>query len=436
MNALASLPAGVDETLDLVERFDEALLHGFARLGEAHREQLDELAGVFAGSPLGPVVAEAVAAVGRSEFVARYFLALSAARVALLGAAHGALVAQAREALGAPSSSPSPAGPEPPPLPPGSSATVLASVQQWLTELAIAGLKHLEETAVAPFAATLENLQADPELTGLAALLTGFSNELLRSMPAARQPAVPSFRWGDLWSAAMVRTQHLPGPPTFRAAEGLLTPLGLDFQSHENFACAVLYGVFDDGDGAAQTVRVPFAGYKVDVVAGAEVWDLFEPFDEPVLGALEGHKTLRVTRAELRADGDLILGAPPEVGDAADPFAAAGRLTALPSPAPLLRHPVHIAEPVCLPGGHGLPLAMERLGAGTELTEKAVGEAAELLGLLRFDRGGWRVQPLCVRLKKGFVMSGEDLAGARRKLKHRSLEVLKERAGRLLRSKA
>jgi hypothetical protein len=430
--ALATLPAGVEEALGLVERFDEALLHGFARLGDAHREQLDALARVFASSPLGPALADAVASVGRSEFVARYFLALAAARVALLGAVHDALVAQAREALER--AAPAESEPEPTPMAPGRSATVLASVQQWLMELAIAGWKHLEESSVAPFAATLENLQADPELIGLAALLTGFSNELLRFIPAARQPALPAFRWGDLWSAGMVRTQQLPGPCTFREAEGLLTPLGLDLQAHENFVSAVLYGLFDDG--AVRTVRVPFGGYKVDVIAGAEVWDLFEPFDEAILGALEGHKTLHVTKAELRADGDLILRAPPRVGEPADPFAAAGRLTALPCPGPLLRHPVHIAEPVCLPGGHGLPLALERLAGGTELTEDIVSDAPELLGLLRFDRGGWRVQPLCVRMKKGFVMSGQGLAGARRKLKHRSLEVLKERAGRLLRSKA
>ena len=88
-----------------------------------------------------------------------------------------------------------------------------------------------------------------------------------------------------------------------------------------------------------------------------------------------------------------------------------------------------------MPGDHGLPLAMERLPGETELAERTVREASELLGLLRIDRGGWRVQPLCVRVQKSFLMSGEALAGERRGLKHRPLDVLKERAGRLLRSK-
>lgn len=427
MNGLAATPPGVEEALGLVERFDDALLYGFARMGDAQRASLEALAGVFDGSPLGTAVAEAVAAVGRSEFVARSFLALASARVALLGAAHDALRAQALEAFGRTA----PPAEEVAPLSAAGSATALAGAQQWLAELAIAGFKHLEESSVAPFSATLENLQEDPGLTGLAALLTGFFGELLGHMPASRQPALPAFRWGDLWSSAMVRTQQVPGPPTFREVGGTLTPIGLDVQAHDNFACAVLYGMLEDGD--TRTVRVPFAGYKVDVIAGAEVWDLFGPQAGPVLESLAGHKVLKVSNAELRADGDLILRSPPKLGGAADPFGLAEQLTALPPPSPLMRHPVHIAEVVRLPGDHGLPLATERLSPGSGLTEEDIAQATEVLGLLRFDRGGWRVQPIGAKKKIGFVLAGEDLAPARKKLKNRSLEVLKERSGRLLR---
>ncbi len=199
MDALKSLPSGVEGTLDLVERFDDCLVHGFARLGDTHRHSLDDLAAIFDGSPLGQPVAEAVAAVGRSEFVPRSFLVLASARVALLGAVHDALFAQIQAALGRPAVRVE----EAPSLSPGGSSAAMASVQHWLAELAIAGFRQLEETAVAPFAATLDNLQDDPDLTGLATLLTGFRNELLRSMPTARRPDLPAFRWGDLWSAAI-----------------------------------------------------------------------------------------------------------------------------------------------------------------------------------------------------------------------------------------
>ena len=80
--ALAPLPDGLDEALGLVDGLDQALMHGFARLDDERRARLDGLAATFAGTPLGPAVVEAVAAVGRSEFLPRSFLGLSSARVA------------------------------------------------------------------------------------------------------------------------------------------------------------------------------------------------------------------------------------------------------------------------------------------------------------------------------------------------------------------
>jgi hypothetical protein len=428
MEALIDRPPGVDKALDLVGRFDHCLVHGFARLGDAQRRSLEELAATFAGSPLGTCVAEAVAAVGRSEFVPRSFLILGSARVALLGAVHDALLAQARAALGRRAVDVE----ERPSLPPGGSSPAMASAQHWLAELAIAGFRQLEESAVFPFAATLEDLQDDPDLTGLAALLTGFHAELLQSLPAARLPNLPAFRWGDLWSSAIVRTQNLPAPIGFEEETGTLIPLGLDVQSHDNFVCILLYGLLDDGE--VRMVRVPFTHYKAGGIAGADVWDLFGAMADPVLKALAEHRVLRVTNAELREDGDLILRSPPKVGGAADPFARVDRLTALPDPPPLSRHPVHIAEVVYLKSGHGLPIADERIPEGSVLTPEAIAAAPEVLGLLRFDRGGWRLQPLSIRHPiLGLVQSGEECAEARRKQKSHALEILQERASRLLR---
>src|SRR5262249_43001253 len=141
MQALADLPPGVDEALELVGRFDDCLTHGFARLGDEQRRSLESLAAACDGSPLGPSVAAAVAAVGRSEFVPRSFLTLAGARVAILGAVHDALLAQVRAVLGRPD------GPveEGPPLSPGGASPALASAQHWLAELAIAGFRQLEE---------------------------------------------------------------------------------------------------------------------------------------------------------------------------------------------------------------------------------------------------------------------------------------------------
>ena len=129
----------------------------------------------------------------------------------------------------------------------------------------------------------------------------------------------------------------MPAPVGFREDTGTLIPLGLDVQAHENFVCILLYGLFDDGE--VRTVRVPFTHYKVGGIAGADIWDLFGALADPVLKALEEHKVLRVTKAELRENGDLILRSPPKVGGAADPFACVDRLTALPDRSTALAAP-------------------------------------------------------------------------------------------------
>ena len=429
IESLQTLPPGVAEATALIEHMDDCLHHGFTRLGPQQRDGLDAFADAFAGSPLEQKLADAVAALGRSEFVVAHFLALASARLALQGAQYDALIAQARDVFGLAS----PDVEERPSVSPSGAAAWLSSAQQWLMELALTGFQHLEEEAIAPFSATLHPIQGDPELTELAALLTGFVNELLAHTPANRHAALPVFRWADLWASAMIRTLQAPGEPTFRRVNGALTPLGLDRQSHANFVCAVLYGVFEDAEGA-QTVRLPLVSYKVDTLAGAAIWDLFDAVATPILQALEGGKTLNIPAADLVANGDLILRAAPETGQDADPFAA--DLSALPVLPAALRHPVHIAEPVHLSGPSPLPLAVERLSADTEFNDKTLSGASDTIGLLRFDQGGWRLQPLCIRSQKTQVMSGQGLLKAHGKLKSKTLSILRERAGKLLREVA
>ena len=424
---LATLPAGIKESSDLIERFDACFHVGFARLDSANRESLNLLAASFGGTPLHQLVSDAVAAVGRSEFVARHFSALAAARAALQGSQYDALRSQALHAL----DRESPGIEDPEPQSPGGSAAMLGSVQQWLMEIALAGFHHLDEDAVAPFAATLENLQAQTELTGLAALLTGFVNELLVHMPTERQESLPVFRWGDLWTATMIRTQQIPGVVVGQKVSGVVSLLGVDLQAHSNFVCANVYGVLDTG-GEFQTVRIPLTSYKVDAIADVEVWELFGDVSDPILKGLEGHKSLQIANAELRSNGELILKAKPKLGRASDPFDVAKHISALPPAPALIRHPVHLAE-LCVSGNCGLPIATERLPNNTELTDTLLKAAADQIGLLRFDQGGWRIQPLCVKGPKKTVIGGEGIAKARSKLKSKTLAILRERSSKLLR---
>ncbi len=421
MNKLATLPPGIAESAELIAQLDRCLSHGLARLGSEHRQSLQNLAATFASSPLAQVLADAVAAVDRSEFVPRHFMSLAAARAALQGAQHDLLRAQLCEVCGIQES----VFDEPTVASAGAAASLLSSTQQWLMELALAGFQHLEEASVAPFSATLEPLQAVPELTGLAALLTGLVSELLMHMPAERQASLPLFRWADLWTAAMIRTQLLISDTPYQQVSGTLTPYGLTVHSHDNFVSATLYGSLQTDD-EVRTVRMSFCSYKVDVIAGAEIWELFGNIADPLLKALAVHKTLSVA-GQLHANGDLRLTGKPQLGKAADPFAAATSITALPPPPALLRHPVHIDQVVYCAEPCELPLAQERMAAGTEIAEPAIRGAHELIALLRFDQGASR-QPLCIRTSKGFTCSGESLQDLRKKLKTKTLAVLKDAA--------
>ncbi len=376
-----ALPAGVEESTRIIAGLDGCLMRGFARLSSDHYDGLQDLANLYAGTPLS--VTAAVEAVQSSEFLAPHFLTLAKARAALLGAQYDALHAQACRDF---SLTPVDA-PEPPNAPLGPSATLLAGAQQWLLELALAGFEHLEDSSVAPFATLLGQLQARPELTAPAALLTGFFCELLHGEPHSR-------RWADLWTAAMVGTEHLRGEAPFREVRGTFIPWGLDVQSHENFLNASVYGLLN----GERAVRIPCPSWKVDLVSAVDL------VRASLLACLEGPWELRV-EGELHPHGDFILRGDPTLGGRVNPFDHPVPL--LPRVPAWLRHPVHLALPI---------------------------RKASTLGLLRFDAGSWLLQPLAELTRKGPVLCGHELLKLRQKKKNPTLDLLRERAGRLLRS--
>lgn len=427
--ALSELPSGVAEAAKLVDQIDECLATGFARLGPSQRESLEALAASFSGTPLELPINEAVASIGRNEFLTKHFVTIGAARAAIQGAQHDALVAQLVDVLGVSI----PECNDPTPMNVGSAASLLSSTEQWLMELAMTGFSQLEESSITPYMVTLENLQAEKELTGLATLLTGFTSELIRCTASQSQPSPPRFRWADLWTAAMIRTHYLPGDVAFRETSGTLTPLGLTVQSHANFVSAVLYGVFDDGE-CTQTVRIPFSSYKVDLMVGAEVWEIFGEACSQVLTALAGSKKLMLDRAELCPTGELHLCAKPKIGKKANPFDAVESLTGIPLPPAVFRHPVHIGQVIHLQQAGDIPIATERMATSTELTPDVLDDASKMIALIRFDRGGWRAQPLCVETPDGVVISGQGIAAERKQLKSKTLAILKERSSKLLRA--
>lgn len=103
---LAAAPDGVDEALAAVDAFDQALTGGLLRLQPAQAAGLTRLADAVANTPLAGRVAEAAEKAAAGVAGEDHFVALAAARTALLGAVHDALMAQVREATGRPPDAP------------------------------------------------------------------------------------------------------------------------------------------------------------------------------------------------------------------------------------------------------------------------------------------------------------------------------------------
>jgi hypothetical protein len=459
LQALLTVPENVAQAAAVVAGLDRCLLIGFGRLGPEQHAALQSLERVCAGTPLDGPVKDAVAAVGRSEFVDRHFAALAAARAALQGAQYEALRARAAAALGraAPAA---PAAEAPPAAAEGPIAVWQESSRNWLMELALAGFQQVEAQTIAPFLSTLEHLQAEARTARLAALLTGFLHELLEALPMAALPAVPLYRWADLWTRAMLASLRPPVPPAGTTVSGVLTPLGADLRQHGYVVSCDVYALLEAD--TARVVRVTLSAFKVSVIAGADMWSCFPRETHELIRGLSQRLALKVEGMTLLPGGDLLWDGKAKAGKGVDVMKlAAQRLApgataapAAPTAGPLDRHPVQLAEPVYLAAykaangdaptldvgdGAVLPVAVQRLTWAAELQPVHVAQSKAMLGLLRFDSGRWEVQPLAAVLdnkKEEVVFTGSGAFEALTGKPAKTLSILKERASKLLRQKS
>ncbi|MFD4626642.1 hypothetical protein [Streptomyces sp. NPDC058475] len=451
--------AGLDEALAAVDGFDRALAGGLLRPQPAQVADLTELAHAVAGTPLASRVAEAAEKSASGAASEDHFVALAAARTALLGSVHDALVSRLDEATGRTRDE------EPAPEPGAwQAANLPAAARAWLSDLARAGWQGIDHDVVSGSAQVVSAMLPDPSMRRLATLLDGFAVELAASCPGASLERVPARRWGDLWSRAMLLT--LPGAseaPAADTATGRLLPLGVDLQEHATAAQAQVHAVFEPADGAApRLVRASVSAPKPDTVVGAGVWQLLRPHMSLLAAVGEG-RSMELAGMPVTAEGDLLWSdehARPS--EPADAFATAR--VALPhatgaATAPLDRHPARIAVPVFLEGyaarkdddvltftvaGHPLAVDTDRVPATGPLTPEAVAASGACIGLLRWDAGTYRVQPLAVettlRKKAVAIHAGAWAGGTTDKVGVKAekaatdaVTVLRERAGRLLR---
>ncbi|MFF7440525.1 hypothetical protein [Streptomyces sp. NPDC008122] len=459
---LADPVDGLDEALAAVDAFDDALVAGLLRPQPAQTDGLAALADALGGTPLASLVAEAADKTAAGAAGEDHFVALAAARTALMGSVHDALTARVADVTGRPAAE----APEQPADGDDPAANVLAAARAWLCDLARAGWQGLDHELVGGAAPAVSAMLPDPALRRQATLLDGFAAELAASCPGATLDRIPVRRWADLWSRALLLT--LPGAartPAGSTATGRLLPLGVDVQEHATAVQAQVHAVFEPADGAPpRLVRAAASAPKPDTVVGAGLWQLLRPRMSLLTAVSEG-RAMDLDGMPVTAEGDLVWDDErARVGEPADPFATARVVLATatdPVTAPLDRHPVRIAVPVLLEGyaaeladdgtvtftvaGHRLAVDTDRVPDAGPLTPEAIAASGACLGLLRWDAGSFLLQPLAVettvRKKTVAVHAGAwaggttDKAGVRaEKAATDAVAVLRERAGRLLRS--
>jgi len=445
---------GLDEALAAVDALDRALTAGLLRPRPAQAADLTALADAVAASPLASRVAEAAGRAAAGTAAEDDFLALAAARTALLGAAHDALMERIAEAAGPrsetpdggaasaaapgtawdaagagagrgaaaidtddPANTPGTARPADPGLATRDTANLRAAARTWLTDLARAGWQGTDHELIAGAAPVVSALLAQPSVRRLAVLLDGFAAELAASCPGAALERVPARRWGDLWARGMLLAA--PGADETRApggtATGRLLPLGVDLHEHATAAQAQVHALLEPADGGApRLVRASVSVPKPDTVVGAGVWQLLRPHMS-LLAALGEGRAMELDGMPVTAEGDLLWDdTHARVGEPADAFTTARVVlpTALTAPtAPLDRHPARLAVPVLVEGytverdgdrvtftvaGQALAVDTDRIPVAGPLTPDAVAASGACIGLLRWDGGRFAVQPLAV----------------------------------------
>ncbi|WP_411977122.1 hypothetical protein [Streptomyces solicathayae] len=447
------------DALAAVDAFDRVLVTGLLRPQPAQAAGLTELAQALASSPLAARVAEAAEKAAAGTADEDHLVALAAARTALLGSVHDAVAEELVATTGRTRT-----GDTAPTADADRPANLLAAARSWLADLTRAGWRGLDHDTVSGAAQVVSAMLPDPALRRLAALLDGFAAELAASCPGATLERIPVRRWADLWARAMLLTvPGALGAPATAAATGRLLPLGVDLHEHATAAQAQVHAVFEPADGTPpRLVRASVSVPKPDTVVGAGVWQLLRPHLSLLEAVSEG-RAMELDGMPLTIEGDLVWDdAHARTGEPADAFATARvalSTAADPATAPLDRHPARLAVPVLLEGyaaeeadgaltftvaGQPFAVDTDRVPAAGPLTPEAVAASGACIGLLRWDAGTYRIQPLAVettvRKKTVAVHAGAwaggttDKAGVRaEKAATDAVTVLRERAGKLLR---
>ncbi|MEM7132812.1 MAG: hypothetical protein AAF702_41295 [Chloroflexota bacterium] len=454
LSLLQSLPENVQQSNELIASLDAIFSDGFARLESEHLDALSSLNHAFAATPLASNLTAVITAVSQSEFLENHFLLLAAARAALQGAQHDALLAQACQALGRTVPELIPVPDLPSQAPSGQLELWCESIRHWLMELVLAGFTNLEVESVLAFQATLADIQAEPRMVRHAALLNGLIAEILQYFPTKGVPEIPLFRWVDLWSRAFVLAAQPPEAQPAIPISGEFYPLGAHLRQSDVVVNLVIFGWLE-GEEGGMLLRTNLSAFRVDVITGIELKSLFDEIGATLLTALAEQKSIFIEEILLQNTGDMLWQEKNvKLGKSIDLAALASRLHSEPPVSRWTqraedRHPALIHEFVYLEhyrieneaiywGELAFPLALERIADSPDMPLADLTKGASMIALLCFDAGCWSLQPLSVLSKgkkKGAVQTQGIFVQPKGKKAKSTLPQLRERASRLLRKK-
>lgn len=421
-----TLPEAFTTAASTTAKFDQLLGSGLARISDP--APVLELAAAVGNTPLGKAAAEAAASIAGGDLAPHHLSLLAAARASIEAARFDAAFAVACDALGLSVDLCADGDDR---APSAEQAAAMEGVRHWLVEIAFAGLAQLEVAAISPAVDSLRTVQQDPQLARLATSVTGFVHELLEHAPTAKMNPIPARRWADLWTNAFLATYALPDAPAEQHVSGELTPLGVDMRHHDHVVSVVVHGLLET-DGQRRFVRTTLSAWKVDAIGGDEIWKLIETQAPALIAALVKPATLQVSDLPLLAGRDLRWDtASISAGTPCQPWDLDFSDVLISPPPPRDRHLLALDIPC---HSHQLDIAMDdrRSSRHTRLDESVIETAKGVIGLLRFD-DEWSVQPLAaVAARKKVLGPAEGIAIAA-KIKKPSLDVLTERASKLLR---
>jgi hypothetical protein len=446
LTSLAELPLGFQETDDFITLIDNCLFTGFARLSEDQQEGLESLARAFSGTPFADELTASIEELFNSQFQSRSFQILAACRTSLQGALYDSLIDQCDTITSRQRADTVATEWQ------DSESPLLESCSQWLSEIAVTGLRQLDCEDIDPFQQTMENLREDKQFIRQSVLLCGFANELSNSSPIAAMLEPPIRRWADMWSKAILNSYKLEAKCSEQPFTGELFILGTDISQHSNFVQLTCHALLTGDENNAVTINL--SAYKVDSISAENIWKLFSDYST-LTDALVNAKSINIKDMPGLQNGSLLWDERcTSKGSAYDLFEKEEdyNLCKFSKISAANRHPAQICEAFFLKGKviendgsfqlktseANIELLTKRFCTASPLDIKSVKKAKSIFGLLRFDNALWSFQPLAyyALVKKNDILmhNGAYALGIPgKKAKNDPVEILRERASRLLR---